>query len=137
MKKCFLFFVLSLIPLLAFAKPIPSGPLKVYKGPEGELIAMVEVNNAKEMLVHFKNIGGEIEGKTNLYLINDMGSGKKDIYFNKKRGSKTEVFVVLVLRDDQWSFYNPSKPGSTLNISYSEKETKKMKIEDILNNYKQ
>ena len=137
MKK-FLFFVFLVSPLLSFAaaNPVPSGPVKTYSGPEGEVIAMVEVNASKEMLVHFKDIGGEIEDKTYLYLIDDKGNGKKDVYFNKKRGSKTVVFAVLVLRNDQWAFYNPTKPGSTFNIKYSKVDTEKTKIEDILKNYK-
>ena len=39
-------------------KITPSGPLKAYKGPEGELVVMVEINDSKEMLVYFKSSGG-------------------------------------------------------------------------------
>lgn len=126
---------LASVAALGADKIVPYGPLKAFKGPEGEVVAMVEVNEAKEMLVHFKNIGGELEGQSRLYLINDMGDGRKDIYFNKKRGSKTHQWNVLVNRNGQWTFYNPTR-NVNFPISYSEPESQKWKVEDVLKAYK-
>jgi len=120
----------------AAAAPKPSGVLKAYKGPEGELIAMVEVNDGKQMLVYFKNLGGDLEGKSLLYLYEDLGKGDKNVYLDKKRGSKTYRSVLLSARDNSWSFYHPTKSGTEFAISYSEKESGNLKIEDIVKAYK-
>lgn len=121
--------------LLANSNLVPSSKLKAFKGPEGEVIAMVEVNSSKEMLVHFKNLGTELDGKTGLYQIADMGKGKKDIYVEKKKGSKTYRSVLLTQRDGSWEFYHPGKPGTEFHISYSEQESEKFKLEEVLKSY--
>jgi len=116
--------------------PKASGALKAYKGPEGELIVMIEVNDGKEMLVHFKNIGKELEGQTRLYLFEDQGRGDKHVFLNKKRGSKWYRATTLSARDNRWSFYHPEKPGTQFSIGYSEKDSERFKAEDIINSYK-
>lgn len=115
--------------------PVPSGPLRAYKGPEGEVIAMVEVNDSKQMLVHFKNMGGNLEGKTLLYLFEDRGDDKT-VYVDKKRGSKTYRSIVLSASDRSWEFFHPSKPNTHFHISYSEAATKEIRLEDVLKAYK-
>jgi hypothetical protein len=120
----------------AAAKPEPSGPLKAYKGPEGELVVMVEANDGKEMLVHFKNVSKELDGKTVLCLFEDLGNGNKNVYVNKKQGSKTYRSNLLSARDGGWEFYHPGKPNITFSIYYSEAASGKFKIEDVLNAYK-
>jgi hypothetical protein len=110
--------------------------LKAYKGPEGEVIAMVEVNDGKQMLVYFKNLGGDLEGKSLLYLYEDLGKGDKTVYLNKKRGSKTYRSVMLSARDNKWSFYHPTKPGTELALKYSEKDSESLKIDDVVKAYK-
>jgi hypothetical protein len=117
-------------------KPTPSGILKAYKGPEGEQIVMVEVNDSKEMLVFFKKVGGDLEGKALLYLLEDRGDGNKDVYLNKKRGSKTYRSVLLSARDGQWEFYYPGKAKVQFVIRYSEEASEKIKIDDVLAAYK-
>ncbi|HEU4733591.1 MAG TPA: hypothetical protein VFT22_37110 [Kofleriaceae bacterium] len=117
-------------------RPAPSGVLKAYKGPEGEIVAMVEVNDGKQMLVYFKHLGGELEGKSVLYLYEDLGKGDKNVYLNKKRGSKTYRSVILSARDNRWSFYHPTKPGTELALRYSEKESGDLKIADVIDAYK-
>jgi len=116
--------------------PKASGALKAYKGPEGEVIVMIEVNDGKEMLVHFKNIGKELEGQTRLYLFEDHGRGDKQVFLNKKRGSKWYQSLILSARENRWSFYHPEKPGTHFSISYSEKDSEKFKVEDIISSYK-
>ncbi|TMQ27424.1 MAG: hypothetical protein E6J90_02655 [Deltaproteobacteria bacterium] len=118
------------------ARPEPSGPLKAYKGPEGETIVMVEADEGKQMFVHFKNINKDLDGKTVLYLLEDLGRGNKNVYVNKKRGSKTYRSVMLTCRDGDWEFYPPGKANSELAIYYSEKASKEFKVEDVLNAYK-
>jgi hypothetical protein len=115
--------------------PVPSGPLKAYKGPEGEVIAMVEVNGSKQMLVHFKNLGGDLEGKTLLYLFEDHGDDKT-VYLNKKRGSKTYRSIVLSASDRNWEFFHPSRPNTHFAISYSEAASKDIKLDDVLKAYR-
>ena len=116
-------------------KPVPSAPLKAYKGPEGEVIVMVVVNDSKEMLVHFKNLGGDLEGKTLLYLFEDQGRGRKEVYLNKKRGSKTYRSIMLSARDNRWEFYHPTDPKIQFSLSYSEKATEETKLDHVLNAY--
>jgi hypothetical protein len=118
------------------SRPAPSGPLKAYKGPEAEVVVMIEVNDGKEMLVHFKNVGKELDGKTLLYQYEDLGRGNKNVYINKKRGSKTERSVLLSARDGDWEFYYPGNVDKGFQIYYSEDASAKFKIEDVLNAYK-
>ena len=65
----------AVIALVLFAsaahadKIVPSGPLKAYNGPEGELVVMVEINDGKEMLVYFKNLDNTLDGKTLRYML--------------------------------------------------------------------
>ena len=118
------------------AKPEPSGPLRAYKGPEGELVVMVEANDGKQMLVHVKNVDKELDGKTVLYLLEDLGHGDKNVYVNKKRGSKTYRSMLLTARDGDWTFYHPSKAGTEFRIRYSESASGQFKIEDVLAAYK-
>lgn len=123
-------------PTATATAPKPSSVLKAYKGPEGEIIAMVEVNDGKQVLVYFKNLGGELEGKSLLYEFEDLGHGDKNVFVNKKRGSKTHRSYMLSARDNDWTFYHPTKPGTELRITYSEKATGELKIDDVVKAYK-
>jgi len=99
---------------------------------------MVEVNESKEMLVFFKNIGvngDEFEGKTRLYQFTDNGRQGKDIFYNKKRGSKTIQYVVLNQNNDHWTLAHPLKPAQTISLTYSQKDSEVTKFEDILKAY--
>ncbi|HEY0193933.1 MAG TPA: hypothetical protein VGC42_22605 [Kofleriaceae bacterium] len=120
----------------ASAAPKPSGVLKAYKGPEGEIIAMVEVNDGKQILVYFKNLGGELDGKSMLYQLEDLGHGDKNVFINKKRGSKTYRSNLLSARENDWSFYHPSKPGTEFRIRYSEQATGELKVDDVVKAYR-
>jgi len=118
------------------AKPVPSGPLKAYKGPEGEVIVLVPANDSKEMLVHFRNIGGPLEGKTQLYLYEDRGNDRREVYWNKKRGSKTDrAYVLTDYEDGTWMFINPSKTSSHFRVIYSEAESSKIKVANVVDAY--
>lgn len=123
-------------PAAAATAPKPSGVLKAYKGPEGEIVVMVEANDGKQMLVHFKNLGGDLEGKTLLYDFEDLGHGDKNVFINKKRGSKTHRSYLLSARDNDWTFYHPTKPGTELRLDYSEKASGDFKIDDVIKAYK-
>lgn len=118
-------------------KPAPSGTLKAYKGPEGELIVLVPVNDSKEMLVNFRNLGGALEGQSQLYLYEDRGNDHREVYSNKKRGSKTyRAYVLTDYESGSWTFINPSKTSQSFKVYYSEAETKKIKLDDVVNAYK-
>lgn len=118
------------------ATPTASGPVKAYQGPEGALVVMVEVNDSKEMLVHFKKVGGALEGKTLRYLLEDRGDGNKTVYLNKKRGSKTQRAVVLIAREYHWTLYYPGNAETTWSLRYSESDSSSVKLEDVLAGYK-
>lgn len=121
---------------LADTKPVPSGPLKVFKGPEGEVVGMVEVNEGKQVLVHFNNIGGEIEGQSRLYSLDNEGYGRKTATWKKKQGSKMLTLHLMDYKDGEWMFHNPGKPGNNFSLRYSEEATGKMKLEDVISAYK-
>ena len=123
-------------PAAAPARPEPSGPLRAYKGPEGELIVMVEISDGKEMLVHFRNLGKELDGKTVRYLYEDLGRGTKNVYINKKRGSKTYRSYLLTAHDGDWNFHHPTNFKIEFAIWYSEDDSRKFKIADVLDGYK-
>ncbi len=133
--KALLVVLLLVAPALA-GNPVPSGPLRAYKGPEGEIIVIVPVNDDKQALVHFRHLGGELEGKTRLYELEDLGHDKKNIYERRKRGSKTERFVVIDERDGEWEFSNPTKPSMQFGIVYSEVTSDKIKVDEVMNAYK-
>ncbi|NVB84619.1 MAG: hypothetical protein HOV81_39965 [Kofleriaceae bacterium] len=116
--------------------PKPSGPLKAYKGPEGQVVVMILVDDDKRMLIHLRGIGGDLEGRTLLYDVNAMGNGKTDVFVNKKRGSKTYRSLILTQRDGEWEFYHPTKNNTSFGIYYSEKESEKYKIDDVMKAYK-
>lgn len=116
--------------------PQASGPVKAFKGPEGELVVMVEANDGKEMLVYLKNLGGDLEGKTLLYLLEDRGAGNKDVYLDKKRGSKTYRSYLLTSRDGRWDFYHPTNAKVQLSLRYSEEASEKIKLDEVLAGYK-
>ena len=113
-------------------KIVATGPVKAYQGPEGEIVAMLEISDGKEMLVHFQHLDNALDGKTLRYLIADIGHGDKEIYIVKKRGSKTYHSIMLALRDRQWTFIHPIKHEITFELRYSEEWSGKIKADDII-----
>ena len=138
LKRLLILFALLLSThgLCAASGPVPSGPVKAFKGPEGETIVMMEVNSSKEILVHYKGIGGDLEGKSFLYFFEEQRNGKKDVYMNVKEGRKTSAYYVLSFRNSQWEFFNPNKKGNSIKINYSEKDSEKFKSDELLAAYK-
>jgi hypothetical protein len=131
--------VLAVAMAIAFAaptKPVPSSRLKAYAGPEGEVIALVEANDGKQMLVHFKSVDG-LDGKTLLYDYEDLGDHGKTVFITKKRGSKTYRSILLTQSNGGgWSFTHPDKPGIHFDLAYSDEASKKIKVDDVLAAYK-
>lgn len=119
------------------AKPVPSSRLKAFVGPEGEVVALVEANGSKQMLVYIKNIDG-LDGKTLLYNFEDHGDHGKSVYVDKKRGSKTYRSTLMDSDGEGrgWDFYHPDKPAVHLHLKYSEEQSSKIKIDDVLAAYK-
>jgi len=133
MKAIALALLVSLAAAPAVADKItPTGPVKAYKGPEGQVVAMLEISDGKEMLVHFRNLDTELDGKTLRYLIADMGDGDKDVYVEKKRGSKKYRSILLIKRQGGWSFHHPSKANVSFELAYSEEQSGKVKADDII-----
>jgi len=112
-------------------KITPSGVVKAYKGPEGQVVVMLEINDGKEMLVHFKKLGGELEAKTLRHLYEDLGEGNKNVYLDHKRGSKPYRTYLLSARDNRWTFYQPGS-NNHFDLSYSEAASDQFKAEDII-----
>jgi hypothetical protein len=111
---------------------VASGPVKAYRGPEGEVVAMLEISDGKEMLVYFRNLDITLDGRTLRYAIADTGHGDKEVYIVKKRGSKTYHSIMLVSRDRRWTFTHPTKHEVTFDLRYSEEWSGKIKAEDII-----
>jgi hypothetical protein len=120
--------------IAAADKIAPSSTLKAYKGPEGEIVAMVEINDGKEMLVHFRNVDPALDGKTLRYLLEVTRDGST-VYLNKKRGSKTYRSIMLTGGGGYWDFNNPIKPTMHFGVAYSESATASLKLEDVVNAY--
>lgn len=127
--------MLLAVHTFAAEKPKASGPVKAFKGPEGEKVILLEAEDGKKMYVHPKNVGGDWDGTTRLFDVHSLGDGKKDVYFMKKRGSKQEQWNVLVQRNSQWEFYNPTK-DQHFSLRYAEDESGKISVDDVLNAYK-
>ena len=113
-------------------KIVATGPVKAYRGPEGEVVAMLEISDGKEMLVHFRNLDTTLDGKTLRYLIADTGHGNKDVYIVKKRGSKTYRSIMLSSRDRQWTFVHPTNHTVTFDLRYTDEWSAKIKADDII-----
>jgi hypothetical protein len=118
------------------AKLVPSSALKAYRGPEGETLALVEVNGSKQMLVYFKSVGHGIDGTAQLYSYEDLGEDRKSVYTNKKRGSKTyRAFVLLSAGRGAWTFIHPAKTSEHFEVTYSEKASQQLTIDEVLAAY--
>jgi hypothetical protein len=118
-------------------KPVPSGKVKAYRGPEGELIVMLEVNKSAQVLVHYRKLGDDLDGKTFLYELEDLGDhGGHNAYVTKKRGSKTyRSYVLEEQGDGVWEFFHPEKSTKHFTIVYSEKDTESLTADDVMNAY--
>jgi hypothetical protein len=124
------------VPLAASAKPAPSGPLKAYKGAEGEVVVTVPVNDGKEMLVYFHGLDG-LEGKTLLYSFEDKGDDHQEVFVMKKRGSKAyRSYMLTDYEHGSWLFINPIKTSQSFRVYYSKIESKNIKVDTVVDAYK-
>ena len=140
MKKQILLLVLvGLFGTQAFAETEfkASSPVRVFEGPEGELVTTVEVNDSKQMLVWFRSVGGEIEGTARLYDYADNGRGNKDVTYKYKKGSKIKTKYVLVSHQGAWTFFQPGKASGKMRVRYSKEESKTVTFDQAVNAYKQ
>jgi hypothetical protein len=135
MRLAILLVALVAFPALADA-PKPSGHLKAYKGPEGEIIALVPVNSDKQVLVYFKNLGGDLDDTTLLYQLEDRGDQGKTVYVMKKQGSKSFRSVLLDGGDGAWDFFHPKNFKVHFSIVYSQSATERIKLDDVIKAYK-
>ena len=119
----------------AAGPPVASGPVKAYRGPEGEQVAMVEVSDGKQVLVLMKRIGGPLDGKAVLYELEDLGRGTKNVFVLKKQGSKTFRSHLLVARDNRWDFIHPTNPKVQFGLTYSQSDSEALRFEDLLKAY--
>ena len=119
------------------AKPVPSGTVKVYKGPEGERIAMLEVNQSTEVLVHFDKLGTELDGKTVLYELEYLGPHLgHNAFYLEKRGSKTvRHFPLEEQGAGTWDFHHPGRTVKNFRIVYSEADSRAMTVDAMLSTY--
>ena len=136
MRLAILFVVLGCAAPVFAGPPKVSGRLKAYMGPESEIIALVPVNDGKQMLVYFKNVGADLDGTTLLYDFEDRGDQGKTVYITKKQGSKTYRSVLLDGGDGEWDFFHPKNFKIHYSVVYSESATEKLKLDDILKAYK-
>jgi hypothetical protein len=115
------------------ARPVPSSALKAYRGPEGETIALVEVNDSKQMVVYFQRVGHGLDGTARLYSYEDLGEDRKSVFTMKPRGSKTyRAFVLVSAGRGAWTFIHPAKPSEHLEVHYSEKASQEVTVDQVL-----
>lgn len=118
------------------AKLVPSSALKAYRGPEGETLALVEVNDSKQMLVYFKSVGHGLDGTAQLYSYEDLGEDRKSVFALKKRGSKTyRAFVLLSAGRGAWTFIHPAKTSDHIVVHYAEKVSQQITVDEVLAAY--
>ncbi len=118
------------------ARPVPSSALKAYRGPEGEIIALVEVNDSKQMLVYFKSVGGGIDGTAQLCSYEDLGEDRKTVFTLKKRGSKTyRAFVLISAGRGAWTFIHPAKPSNHFEVHYSAQASQQLTVDEVVAAY--
>jgi hypothetical protein len=110
-------------------KLVASSALKGLQGPEGQIIAMVEISDSKAMLVHFRNVDPALDGKTLRYLL-EVNREDSTVSINTQRGSKTYRSIMLTGGDGRRDFSNPIKPTMHFALAAS------FKLEDVVNAYR-
>ncbi len=83
-------------------------------------------------LLHFKSIGGgALEGKSMTYQYEDQGQGRAEVFFEQKKGSKKNRFVILSKRQEFWSFQDPNdyQRQFSLAVYVPSKEKKVLSID--------
>ena len=135
MKRFILFLLAGIFIASAVAQeaPIPFGVVKVFTGPQGESVSILEVNDGKEALVYFKGVGGALEDQTRMYTLESLGYGDRALSYKKKRGSKTHTVHVLRSQKDKWVLSSGNKE---ILLKYSKKDSENMTIQQILQSYK-
>ena len=122
--------LLALTGLALAAPPVPSSRLKAYRGPEGEVVVLVEANDGKQMLVWTRD-----GGKTHLYEYEDLGHGTKNVFYMVKRGSKQARIYVLSAREGQWELYDSHLSKEPIPLRYSDKDSESIRLEDVMKAY--
>lgn len=128
--------VLALMSQLVVAAGVPqaSGPAKVYEGPEGESITVVEVNGGEEVVAKFDGVKGDLAGQTALLKVRTH-SNKTEYYRLKKKGSKTIEIPVMEGGAGSWRYLQPGVEN-WLSFKYSKTASQGVSAQSILNQYK-
>jgi hypothetical protein len=108
---------------------------KVLLGNEGKRIDMLEVNDSKQVIVRFKNIGGQWEGKTFLWSMENSGPEDKDIFFEQKKGSKMQRHSPLLQRSGSWKLFVPEFPGKEISFHYSTLDSEKLQAKELIDSF--
>jgi hypothetical protein len=129
--------VAGLLALVASADEVkPSTTAKVYRGPDGEVVTILEVNGSRQALVKLEGIGGDWDGKTFLWNLDDRGESR-DLYFEKGKPGrkKTERYTPLAYRAGEWILVTPDHPRE-VELTYSKKDSKKITPQSVIEGYK-
>jgi hypothetical protein len=125
-------FVICL-PVVASAEELtPSSVPKLYRGPDGERITMLEVNASSQMLVRFEGVGGKWEGTTQLWSLEAVGSDRKNVYFQTVVDGSPRRYTALVFLAGGWFAYLPERANRSIDLRYSAAESKDLKAESLI-----
>ncbi len=109
--------------------------IKVFSGPEGEEVAIANVEGGKQALIRYTGVEGEFEGKVFLHEVVDLGDRGSD-YKMKYKGKD---YVSITGRSSggsrSYEVYLPERHDA-FRIRYDDKKSKEAKADDLLSEYK-
>jgi hypothetical protein len=105
---------------------------KVYLGPDGERITMLEVNGSSQMLVQFAGVGGKWEGTTQLWKLETVGNDRKNVYFDIVVDQNPRRYTALVFLAGRWFAYLPERANRSIDLYYSTEASKDVKAESLI-----
>jgi hypothetical protein len=134
---CLSLTTLLLISSISFATSEykQSGRAKVFKGPEGEVISIVPLDQNTKMLVDAHNTYGINAEKTYVYDFDSINSNVQIPNPRRKADDNSQV-IIMNRSDDQWSYSDllDSKvtKAKTIRLTYSEELSNKVSVPALL-----
>ncbi len=111
------------------AAPVEAG--KVFSGPEGELVSVIQLTPVESMkaLIHVQGTGSELDGKVLPHEVYE--SGDNVTYSTQRRGRDYATLVVRSKGGRRNYFLNVPNRRDSIPVSYDDARTKTLKAEEV------
>ena len=136
MKRTVALLGLALLAFSANASALEAVSGKVYKGGNGVKVTIVRLKplSDKKALIEISGSDTESDGKIVLHEIEEY-DGKADYFIKKKKGSKTEKYVTIAMRNGSFEVYPPGGGNDGIRIAFDDKKSEELKVDDLLRRY--